>query len=204
MRRYSLPLVILAAIAIALVLTWLALGGVGRRDRDEIAVETRTLAPFKRIQLSGSTTVNLVQDTNGPLVIGAASRNVPRVTAKVQDDTLIVFASDNFRWWRSTLRARFRQRAPAHDPFQGPGRHRSRRRRPDSGARRARAIAPYRRLGRHVAFDRRPARVHAAGNRRRRTQGRTGRRGDRPEHLRFRRWLIIRPQNSSATTLSWT
>ncbi len=101
MRRYSLPLVILAAIAIALVLTWLALGGVGRRDRDEIAVETRTLAPFKRIQLSGSTTVNLVQDTNGPLVIGAASRNVPRVTAKVQDDTLIVFASDNFRWWRS-------------------------------------------------------------------------------------------------------
>lgn len=102
MRRYSLPLVILAAVVIALVLTWLALGGSGsRRDRDEIPAETRALAPFKRIQLSGSTTVNLVQDTNGPLVIGAAPRAAPRITAKVSGDTLYVYASDNYRWWKS-------------------------------------------------------------------------------------------------------
>jgi hypothetical protein len=102
MRRYSLPLVILAAVAIALVLTWLALGGSGgRRDRDEIPAETRALAPFKRIQLSGSTTVNLVQDTNGPLVIGATPRSAPRITAKVRGDTLYVYASDNTRWWKS-------------------------------------------------------------------------------------------------------
>jgi Putative auto-transporter adhesin, head GIN domain len=102
MRRYTLPLVILAAVVIALVLTWVVLGGSGgRRDRDEVPAETRALAPFKRIQLSGSTTVNLVQDTNGPLIISATPRSSPRVTARVQGDTLIVFASDNSRWWKS-------------------------------------------------------------------------------------------------------
>jgi hypothetical protein len=101
MRRFSLPLVILLAVAIALGLTWLALGGGGSSRRDESRSETQALAPFKRIQLSGSTVVMLVQDTNGPLVTSIAPRTAARVGVKVQGETLMITASDGARWWRS-------------------------------------------------------------------------------------------------------
>jgi hypothetical protein len=101
MRRFSLPLVILLAIAIALGLTWLALGGASGGRRDEARSETRALTPFKRIQLSGSTAVMLVQDTNGPLVTSIAPRTAASIGVKQQGDTLLISASDGARWWQS-------------------------------------------------------------------------------------------------------
>jgi hypothetical protein len=101
MRRFSLALVILLAIAIALGLTWAVLGG-GSSRRDEARSETSALAPFKRLQVSGSADVKLVQDTNGPLVTSGMSRNA-RINAKVQGETLVISAADGARWWRSLV-----------------------------------------------------------------------------------------------------
>jgi len=99
MRRFSLALVILLAIAIALGLTWAVLGG-GSSRRDEVRSETGPLAPFKRLQVSGSADVRLVQGTNGPLVTSGVSRKA-RINAKVQGETLVISATDGARWWQS-------------------------------------------------------------------------------------------------------
>ena len=111
MRRFSLALVILLAIVIALGLTWAVLGGGGSSHRDEVAPsETAPLASFKRLQVSGSADVKLVQDTNGPFVTSGLSRKA-RINAKVQGETLVISATDGARWWRSLF-----GRGPAATP----------------------------------------------------------------------------------------
>ena len=73
MRRFRLPLVILAPVAIAALLAWLALSRPfgdrrprGRGHRSRLGVRRRSSASQSR-ELAE---ITLVQDTNGPLVIG--------------------------------------------------------------------------------------------------------------------------------------
>ena len=58
---------------IAACLTGLALAQSPDR-KDEVVTESHPLAPFKRIEISGSAAVTLVQDTNGPLVTSCPRR----------------------------------------------------------------------------------------------------------------------------------
>ncbi len=98
MRRLSLPIVILLSIAIAACLTGLALAQSPDR-KDEPQAESSPLAPFKRIEISGSAVLTLVQDTNGPLVASVPQTAGTRVNVKVQRETLIIKAADGSRWW---------------------------------------------------------------------------------------------------------
>jgi hypothetical protein len=98
MGRLSLPVVIVVAVVIALALTWLAVGR-GSYGSDELVAQSRTVPPFKRIAVTGSTSVVLVQDTGGPVVVETPRRGKARVTTEVRGDTLEVTATDRRRWW---------------------------------------------------------------------------------------------------------
>ncbi len=98
MRRFSLPIVILLSIAIAACLTGLALAQSPDR-KDEPQAESSPLGPFKRIEISGSAVLTLVQDTNGPLVATVPQTSGAQVNVKVQKETLIIKAADGSRWW---------------------------------------------------------------------------------------------------------
>ncbi len=84
MRRLSLPIVIVVCIVIALGLTWLALSHTPSRG-SEHGVQTVPVPAFKRVKVTGSAVVTLVQDTSGPVMIesaqGRASAGVARVSA---------------------------------------------------------------------------------------------------------------------------
>jgi Putative auto-transporter adhesin, head GIN domain len=110
MRRLSLPLVILLSIVIAACLTSLALAQ-GTDRKDEVVTETTPLAPFKRIDISGSAIIVLVQDTNGPLVATVPKDNAARVSVRVQKGTLMVKAADGGRWYSNLF-----GRGPAGTP----------------------------------------------------------------------------------------
>ena len=98
MRRVCLPLVIYLSIALADGLAAPALAD-GPARRDEVQTETSPLAPFKRIEVSGSAAITLVQDTNGPLVASVPEDGKVVVNVKVQKETLIIKAVDGRRWW---------------------------------------------------------------------------------------------------------
>ena len=91
-------LVILAAIAIAAGPHVACAGGCSAAATGtRLPAETRRIGAVQAHRsFPGSTTVTLVQDTNGPLVIGASPRNAPRITAKVQDETLIIYGQRQF------------------------------------------------------------------------------------------------------------
>jgi hypothetical protein len=98
MRRLSLPLVIVLSVAIATCPTGLALAQSPDRP-GEVQTEKQALAPFKRIELSGSAVVVLVQDTNGPLVANLPPNASSRINVKVHNETLVVKVADGARWW---------------------------------------------------------------------------------------------------------
>ncbi|MEO8345943.1 MAG: DUF2807 domain-containing protein [Betaproteobacteria bacterium] len=98
MRRHSLSVVIVLSIVIAACLTGMALAQSPER-KDEAQTESTPLGPFKRIEISGSAVVTLVQDTNGPLVASVPQTQGTQVTVKVQKETLIIKAADGSRWW---------------------------------------------------------------------------------------------------------
>jgi hypothetical protein len=103
MRRLSLPFVILASVVIALCLTGYALAE-GPDQRAEGQPETQALAPFKRIEISGSARVTLVQDTNGPLVATVPPDTSASVHVRVQNGTLIIESVEGARWWGQLFR----------------------------------------------------------------------------------------------------
>ncbi len=106
MRRASLPLVILAAVALAALLTWIALSTASFGNRPPRAepgatraeTVTRSLPPFSRIDVSGTTEMALVQGAAEGIAI-AAGRRQGRVEAEVRGDTLYVRSDDGGRWW---------------------------------------------------------------------------------------------------------
>jgi hypothetical protein len=99
MRRHSLLLTIVIAVLIAAGLTWAALRHHRSSAAGEVVADSRPLAPFNRIAISGTAAVTLVQDTNGPLVIETPARGKVRVDAVVRNNTLDITALDSRRWW---------------------------------------------------------------------------------------------------------
>ena len=107
MRRFSLPLVVAACVALAALLTWLALSSAGFGDRATRAgagstraePAVRALPPFTRLDVSGTAEVVLVQGAAESVAVAAGGRKAVPVEAQVRGDTLYVTAIDDSRWW---------------------------------------------------------------------------------------------------------
>ena len=104
MRRLTLPLVILGCIALAALLTWIAVSSsFGRRPppaaRAPVSVVTQPLAPFRKIDVSGSADVSLVQGDSENVALPAVPREQGVVTAEVRDGTLYIESRNHAHWW---------------------------------------------------------------------------------------------------------
>ena len=100
MRRATLPLLILACVAVAVALTWFTLsrGGGGG---GEVTTEVRTVAPFKALDVAGNAEVTLVQGKDESVKVEIEARAQPRVRARVENGTLVITGGDTRRWWNS-------------------------------------------------------------------------------------------------------
>jgi len=108
MNRFTLPLVILASVAIAALLAWLALSTASFGDRRPRAekpsnraesVVTQTLPPFKRLDVSGTAEITLVQGATESVAITTPARREDHIDAEVRGDTLYIESADTSRWW---------------------------------------------------------------------------------------------------------
>jgi hypothetical protein len=100
MPRYVLPVLILGAIGVALLLTWLTLGrGVGTGGV-ETALAEQDVAPFSRLEVSGAADVVLRSGATEHVSVETSARG-SRVVADVHGTTLTIVARDNRRWWSS-------------------------------------------------------------------------------------------------------
>jgi hypothetical protein len=98
MPRYVLPVLILAAVAIAAGLTWWTL--VRPASAGDVATVEQDVAPFRRLELNGGADVTLRQGATEHLSVQTPARGLS-VVANVEGDTLTVDAHDTRRWWQS-------------------------------------------------------------------------------------------------------
>jgi hypothetical protein len=120
MRRFTLPLLILGCIALAALLTWVAVSGsFGRRQAPAPAATTpaertisQPLPPFRKIDVSGSADITLVQGDAESVALPAEPRAKGVLRASVRDDTLYVESMDHAHWWDLVLDGGREQRPP--------------------------------------------------------------------------------------------
>lgn len=114
MRRISLLWVIAGCVALAGLLTWIAVSSApfggrnpkpapGAAARGDLAV--RTLPAFTRLDISGNVEVTLVQGSAESIAYPASLPRKARITADVRDGTLYIEAVDSLRWWDVLLGA---------------------------------------------------------------------------------------------------
>jgi len=101
MRRLTLPLIILASVALAAALAWLTLSRASFGDRSPRAeaATVRTVPPFTRLDVAGTAEVTLVQGAAESVSIAASPRKQGRIDADVRDGTLHIESTDRSRWW---------------------------------------------------------------------------------------------------------
>jgi hypothetical protein len=106
MRRFSLLFVILGSVAVAGLLTWIALTSASLRvgPRPAAPVERtgappQALPPFTRLEVSGTAEILLVQGAAESIAIARDAGSTGQVDAEVRDGTLHIEATDNARWW---------------------------------------------------------------------------------------------------------
>jgi len=96
MPRHVLPVLVLGVVLVDLLLTWLALGrGAGSA---ELALTDQDLAPFRRIEVSGTADVVLQKGNGEHVSIEAPTRGL-RIRAEVHGSTLTISTRDSRRWW---------------------------------------------------------------------------------------------------------
>lgn len=105
MRRFALPLLLLACVALAALLTWVALSNATfarRADaRDTAAAEravTQALPAFHRIDVSGTAEVVIVQ-SGSETVTYTPPAGGAYVKVAVREGTLHLTTGDQARWW---------------------------------------------------------------------------------------------------------
>ena len=112
MRRLTLPLVILGCIALAAFLTWIAVSSsFGRRvpaadarsARAPVETVTQALPPFRKLDISGSADVTLVQGDRESVTLPSVPRDEGTLTAEVRDGTLYIESTNHARWWDLVL-----------------------------------------------------------------------------------------------------
>jgi hypothetical protein len=102
MFRSPLPWLILGAVLVAALLSWLTLTrGGGRLGGAAPASEHHPLAPFHEIEIGGTAEIIIVQGPVEAIDIDAAPRTV--VNAEVANGRLLIHARDRKRWWNRLL-----------------------------------------------------------------------------------------------------
>jgi hypothetical protein len=99
MPRSALPILIAAAVVIALGLTWWTLGRTGS---GETAVADQDLEPFHQMRVSGAAELFVVQGAREHLTVETPTRGL-QVVANVRGDTLNISIRDTRRWWHSLI-----------------------------------------------------------------------------------------------------
>lgn len=104
MRRFALPLIVIASVVLAALFTWFALSNarfaprVDARATTPAAPVAQALPPFRRIEVSGTADVTVVQgDSEAVTYTHPAGDSY--ITAKVRDGTLHLETGDHVRWW---------------------------------------------------------------------------------------------------------
>jgi len=108
MRRYTLPLVIVACVALAALLTWVALSTAtfGKKRSDNATREaavTQALPAFNRLDVSGTAEVTLVQGNDESVSLPPTSPKGGHVSAEVRNGTLYIQSADRSHWWDTLL-----------------------------------------------------------------------------------------------------
>lgn len=97
MPRYVLPVLIVAAVLLALGLTWWTLG---RSAGAEVGISEQELGPFRRIEVAGAGEVTLRQGDQEHISVETPARGLD-IEVYAQDDTLEIVVHDRRRWWTS-------------------------------------------------------------------------------------------------------
>ena len=105
MRRFALPLVILATVVVAAALAWYTLTRAGGGG-SEMTTEVRAVAPFHRLEINGRADVTLVEGGSESVTVETAARGQSRVLAQVEGGTLMIHAGVSRRWWSGLLGGR--------------------------------------------------------------------------------------------------
>lgn len=107
MRRFSLLFVIVGCVALAALLTWIAVSSAHFGNRGAKPVPgavggdsvVREMPGFTRVDVTGNAEVTLVQGPAESVTLPANLPRKSRVEAAVRDGTLYVIADDGARWW---------------------------------------------------------------------------------------------------------
>lgn len=112
MGRVTLPIVIVGCVVLAALLTWLVVSSANfgghpsraetRSERQDMAAP-QALPPFRRLDVSGTAEVQLVQGAAESITLPAASPKGGFLRAEVRGDTLYVESGDSSRWWDFVL-----------------------------------------------------------------------------------------------------
>jgi len=97
MRRFALPLALLAAVIVAVVAAWFTLAGRGGGER--VTAEAPPVGPFKRIDLTGFAELVLVQGDREAVTIEASPRASARIRVRSADERLSIDAVEDRPWW---------------------------------------------------------------------------------------------------------
>ena len=99
MKRLVLPLLAVAAVAVAVGGAWLTLDRMFPGRAGDATSETRSLPPFSKIAIEGAAEVTLVQGAANRIGVELAGRQQARVRAEVVGETLAIAVHDPRRWW---------------------------------------------------------------------------------------------------------
>lgn len=98
MRRFALPLAILAVIAVGLALAWSVLPP-GDPDGDRVAGETIEVGAFRNVEVSGHADVVLVQGDAEAVDVEASPKRHARVRVRGQGGTVKISVGEDASWW---------------------------------------------------------------------------------------------------------
>jgi hypothetical protein len=99
MNRAVLPLLILAAVALAVGAAWFVLDRGFPNRGGGLTATDRPLAPFTKIAVDGLADVTLVQGAAESVSVEAPVKQLPHVRAEVRDGTLFIANEDSRNWW---------------------------------------------------------------------------------------------------------
>jgi len=99
MRRFALPLALLAAVFVALAAAWFTLAGRGGGG-EWVTAEAPPVGPFTRVGLNGFAELVLVQGDREAVTIEASPRATARIRVRAADGRLSIDAVEDRPWWR--------------------------------------------------------------------------------------------------------
>jgi len=99
MRRFALPLALLAAVLVALAAAWFTLAGKGAGG-ERVTTEAPPVGPFTRVGLNGYAELVLVQGDRESVTIESSPRATARIRVRSADGRLSIDAVEDRPWWR--------------------------------------------------------------------------------------------------------